>query len=194
MKKKKILIVVSVIAIIIIATIAFDVIKSLSEEGYAYYGDVWEPSPERALQKAAEQDSRTMKTLTPKIHFKKNVVDDIVSMTFLSQCDTLVTVTFVSNEDSLYSVYGWTEEYNLDNPTEFLLNGEPTQFILFPYENYNNKVFGWCYSTAKFTVDGATPTRETFSFSVNGKAYSIDFWMIEGYTSNGDATIEYLPN
>jgi len=190
---KKIVIVVSVIAIII-AAIAFACYKTLINDGYAYYGDVWEPSPERALQKEAERDSQTMETLTPKIHFKKFVVDDMVSMTFLSESDTLVTVTFVSNEDGLYSVYGWTEEYDLDDPKEFLLNGEPSQFILFPYEEHNNTVFGWCYSTAKFTVDGATPTRETFKFSANGKTYSIDFWMIEEHTSNGDAAIEYLPN
>lgn len=194
MEKKKILIVVLVIAIAIIAIIAFHVIKSISDEGYAYYGDVWETSPERALQKAADRDLQTKGTLTPKIHFKKIIVDDIVSMTFLSESDTLVTVTFVSNEDGLYSVYGWTEEYDLDDPTEFLINGESTQFILFPYEKHNNTVFGWCYTTAKFTVDGATPARETFSFSANEKTYSIDFWMIEGHTSNGDATIEYLPN
>lgn len=194
MKKKKILTVVSVIAIFIIAIIAFAVIKTLLNDGYAYYGDVWESSPERALQKATEQDFQTMETLTPKINFKKTVIDDIVLMTFLSESDTLVTVTFVSNEDGQYSVYGWTEEYDLDHPTEFLLSGEPNQLILFPYQEHNNIVLGWCYSTARFTVDGATPTRETFSFSANGKTYSIDFWMIEGHTSNGDAAIEYLPN
>ena len=194
MKNKKILIVVSVIATAIIAIIAFNVIKSLSDNGYAYYGDVWEISPERALQKAADRDLQTQATLTPKIHFKKIIVDDIVSMTFLSESDTLVTVTFVSNEDGLYSVYGWTEEYDLDNPGAFLINGESNQFILFPYKEHNNTVWGWCYTTAKFTVDGVTPTRETFSFSANEKTYSIDFWMIEGHTSNGDPTIEYLPN
>ena len=192
--KKKILIVVSIIAIIIIAIVAFDVVKSLINDGYAYYGDVWETSPERALQKAADRDLQTQGTLTPKIHFKKIVLDDIVSMTFLSESDTLVTVTFVSNEDGLYSVYGWTEEYDLDNPASFLINGESTQFILFPYEEHNNTIFGWCYTTAKFTVDGATPTRETFNFSIDGKAYSIDFWIIEEHTSNSDANIEYLPN
>lgn len=169
-------------------------IKTLLNNGYAYYGDVWASSPETALQKAADQDSQTMGTLTPKITFKQTVIDDILLMTFLSEADTLVTVTFVSNEDGQYSVSGWTEEYDLAHPTEFLLNGDPDQFILFPYQEHSNTILGWCYSSARFTVDGITPTRETFSFSVQGKTYSVDCWMIEERTSDGDIAIEYIPN
>lgn len=189
--KKKLLIVVSVVAMLIIA---FFVIKALLNDGYAYYGDVWASSPEIALQKAADQDSQTMETLTPKITFKQTVIDDILLMTFLSEADTLVTVTFVSNEDGKYSIYGWTEEYDLDHPTEFLLNGDPNQFILFPYQEHSNTVLGWCYSSARFTIDGITPTRETFSFSVQGKTYNVDCWMIEERSSDGDVAIEYIPN
>ena len=192
MEKKKILIVVSVIAIAIIAIFAFHVIKSLSDEGYAYYGDVWETSPERALQKAADRDLQTKGTLTPKIHFKKIIVDDIVSMTFLSESDTLVTVTFVSNEDGLYSVYGYTEEVFLDEPTEFLLNGDPDQFILFPYDQYNNTVWGWCYSNAKFKINGNIPKRETFEFAFQEKKWSIDFWWIDDMPPDTDIRIEYI--
>ena len=191
---KKSLIVVSVVATLFLAIIVFFVIKTLLSNGYAYYGDVWASSPEIALQKAAEQDSQTMETLTPQITFKKTVIDDILLMTFLSESDTLVTVTFVSNEDGQYSVSGWTEEYDLDHPTEFLLNGDPNQFILFPYQEHSNTVLGWCYSSARFTVDGITPTRETFSFSVEGKTYSVDCWIIEEHLSDGDIAIEYIPN
>ena len=190
--KKKLLIVVSVVAILFIAIIVSSVIKSLLNDGYAYYGDVWASSPEIALQKSADQDSQTMKTLTPKTTFKKIVIDDILLMTFLSESDTLVTVTFVTNEDEQYSVSGWTEEYDLDHPTEFLLSGESDQFILFPYQEHGDTVLGWCYSFAKFTVNGITPTRETFSFSEHGKTYSVDFWMIEGHVIDGDVDIEYI--
>ncbi len=190
---KKVRIIVLVAAILFIAIIVFSVIKTLLNDGYAYYGDVWEPSPERALQKAAEQDSETMQALTPQIIFEKTTLDDIVLMTFLSKNDTLVTVTFISNENEKYSVSGWTEEYDLDQPSEFLIDGNPNQFILFPYQRHNNIVFGWCYSTAQFTVNGISPTRKTFSFDLQGKTYSIDFWTVNGNSSNDDIFIEYFP-
>ena len=113
---------------------------------------------------------------------------------FLSQSDTLVTVTFVSNENDLYSVSGWTEESDLDHPSEFLMNGHPDQFILFPYQKHNNIVFGWCYTAAQFTVNGISPMRKTFSFDVKGKTYSIDFWTVNGHILDDDISIEYFPN
>ena len=192
--KKKILIVVSITAILLIAIIVFSVINTLLNDGYAFCGDVWESSPERALQKAAEQDSETMQTLIPKIIFEKATLDDILVMTFLSENDTLVTVTFVSNENDLYSVYGWTEEADLDNPSEFVINGHQDQFILFPYQKHNNIVFGWCYTTAQFTVNGSSPIRKTFSFDVQGKTYSIDFWTVNGNILDDNISIDYFPN
>lgn len=191
--EKKLLIVVSIVAILLIAIIVFSVIKTLLNDGYAYSGNVWESSPERALEKAAEQDSETMQTLTPQIIFDKTTLDDIVLMTFLSENDTLVTVTFVSNENDYYSVYGWTEEYDLAQPSEFLLDGSPNQFILFPYQKHNNVVFGWCYSTAQFTVNGISPTRKTFNFDLHGTMYSIDFWTVDGQISDDNIFIEYFP-
>ena len=148
-----------VVAILLVVIVAFFAVKALLNDGYAFWGDVWETSPEKALQKAAEQDLNTMQTLTPKIIFEKTTFDDIVLMTFLSQNETLVTVTFASNANDLYSVSGWTEEYDLAHPSEFLMDGNPDQWILFPYRRHDNTVFGWCYSTAQFTVNGISPTR-----------------------------------
>ena len=190
--KKKSLIVVSIISILLISIMVFTVIKDLLNKGYAYYGDGWQYSPEEALKIAADQDLETMQTLTPQIIFKTTTFDDIVLMTFLSKGDTLVSVTFVSNEKGQYHVRGWTEEYDLAHPSEFLIDGDPDQFILFPYKKHDNVVLGWCYSTARFTVNGISPERETFHFDAGGKAYSIDFWMIDEYVSNEDVSIQYL--
>ena len=95
--KKKSLIVVLVVALIFIAIIAFFVIKSLLTDGYAYYGNVWASSPEIALQKAADQDSQTMETLTPQITFNQTVIDNVLLMSFLSEADTLETKVTVTN-------------------------------------------------------------------------------------------------
>ncbi len=161
-----------------------------ADGGYAYYGDVWEDTPEKALQKASDRDLETLQILTPKIIFEKTTLDDIVLMMFLSKNDSLVIVTFVTNEKEQYSVYGWTEECDLDHPSEFLMDGNSDQFILFPYTKYNNTVVGWCYSTARFTVNGVSPERKTFVFDVQGTTYSIDFWTVESLDDS--ISIEYL--
>lgn len=190
MKKKAMVFL--VVAILLVVIVAFFAVKALLNDGYAFWGDVWETSPEKALQKAAEQDLNTMQTLTPKIIFEKTTFDDIVLMTFLSQDETLVTVTFASNANDLYSVSGWTEEYDLAHPSEFLMDGNPDQWILFPYRRHDNTVFGWCYSTAQFTVNGISPTRKTFNFDLQGMTYSIDFWTVSGQNSGDHISIEYL--
>lgn len=188
---KKARIIISILAILFVVLAVCVVLKDLWNDGWAYYGDVWQSSPEKALQQAADRDSETMQTLTPKIRFKELAIDDIIVMTFLSQNDTLVTVTLVSNEKNQYSVYGWTEEYDLDHPSNFLIDGDADQFILFPYEKYHNIVLGWCYSTAQFTVNGISPERETFTFDLQGKTYSIDFWTVNGQFSDDGISIEY---
>lgn len=184
--------IVLIIAILIVATMIFFVVKSVLNDGYAFCGDVWETSPEKALQKAAEQDLDTMQTLTPQIIFEKTTLDSIVLMTFLSENETLVTVTFVSDADGRFSVSGWTEEYDLAHPSEFLMDGNPDQFILFPYKKYDNLVLGWCYSTAQFMVNGISPTRKTFNFDLQGTTYSIDFWTVNVQNSDDDISIKYL--
>ena len=65
-----------VVAILLVVIVAFFAVKALLNDGYAFWGDVWETSPEKALQKAAEQDLNTMQTLTPKIIFEKTTFDD----------------------------------------------------------------------------------------------------------------------
>ena len=82
----------------------------------------------------------------------------------------------------------------LNDPTEFVLNGDSEQFILFPYKQYNSKVFGWSYSTASFTVNGITPNKETYVFSCQNKDRSLDFWWIDDVASDSEVLIEYINN
>ena len=121
-------------------------------------------------------------------------IDDIAIMTFVSKGDTLVTATFVTNKKGQYHFQGCTEEVLLNDPTEFVLNGDSEQFILFPYKQYNSKVFGWSYSTASFTVNGITPNKETYVFSCQNKDWSLDFWWIDDVASDAEVLIEYINN
>lgn len=125
---------------------------SLFEDGYLYVGDGWQDTPEKALELEADNTAETEQMLTIASLLDTRHIDDIAIMTFVSKGDTLVTATFVTNEEGQYHYHGCTEEVSLENPTSFVLNGNDEQFILFPYQQYNPKVFGWSYSTQRSTT------------------------------------------
>ncbi len=192
---KKVLIII-VVCLIIISGIK--VVYDLSEKGYSHSGDTWQDTPEKALMYRADSTTETLQTLTPKTMLNKVYIDDIVEMTFVSSGDTLVTVCFITNEKGQYSVYGYSEEIWLDSPSMFLLNGNPQQFdfdsdqfVLFPYNQYNTTIRGWCYTGYSFTVNGITPTKETYVFDCQGKSRSIDYWYIDNFPAETDVIIEY---
>ena len=192
---KKILVIIVVCLIIIIG---IKVVSDLSDEGYAHYGDTWQDTLEKALMQRADLTTETLQVLTPKTMLHTIYIDDIVEMAFVSIDDTLVTVTFVTNEKGQYSVYGYTEEVWLDSPVMFLLNGDPEQLnidsdqsILFPYNQYNTTIWGWCYSGYSFTINGITPSKETYVFDCQGKSWSIDYWYIDNFPVETDVIIEY---
>ena len=191
---KKILIIIVVCLIVIFGS---KVVYDLFDKGYSDFGDFW-PTPEKALMHRADSTLETLQTLTPKTMLNTVYIDDIVRMTFVSDSDTLVTVGFVTNEKGQYSVWGYTEEVCLESPAMFLMNGDPKQldfdsdqFILFPYNQHNNAVWGWCYSGYSFTVNGITPTKETYVFDCQGKTWSIDYCYIDNFPIETDVIIEY---
>ncbi len=189
--KKKVLLTISIILVIIVITVSIIVTKDLLNDGYAYYGDVWQDTPEKALIKSADMSSETMQTLTPELVLETRIVDDIVLMTFLSKSDTLVTASFVTNKNGQYCVEGWTEEIDLDNPTEFLMTGAPNQLILFPYYIHNTSIYGWCYSSAQFTINNVSPSRKSFTFEAQEKKRTIDFWIISDCSTIENVSINY---
>ena len=192
---KKVFIIIVVFLIIIKGV---KVVYDLYDKGYSHSGDVWQDTPEKALMQRADSTLETLQTLTPKTMLNTNYIDDIVKMAFVSVGDTLVTVTFVTNEKGQYSVLGYTEEVCLDSPAMFLMNGDPEQLnidsdqsIMFPYNKYNTTVWGWCYTGYSFTVNGITPTKETYIFDCQGKTWSIDYWQIDNFPVETDVLIEY---
>ena len=194
---KKVLL--SIVVFGIITIIGIKVVWDLSDKGFAHYGGAWQDSPERALLQEADNTIDSEQTLTIAHLLDTRDIEDITIMTFVSRGDTLVTVTFIKNEKGQYSVYGYTEEPCLTSPSMFLLNGDPEQlnfdskeFILFPYNQRKTTVWGWSCTNRSFTVNGITPSKETYVFDCQGKTWSIDFWSIEGVTSEADVQIEYV--
>ncbi len=181
-----------VIVLAIIVAIGVTVVRDLLNDGYAYYGDVWQDTPEKALAKEADMTAETLQTLTPKTILQTKRIDDIVEMTFVSIGDTLVSVTFVTNDKGQYCVYGYTEEVWLDDPRSFLMNGDPEQIIMSGYDHYNTTVFGWCYSSASFTVNGMVPSTQTYEFECQSKTWSINYWWIDDVPQDTEVSIEYV--
>lgn len=151
-------------------------VYDICEKEYISFGGAWYDTTEQALRKRADMTAESLRVLTPKTMLNKVYIDDIVEMAFVSNDDTLVTVTFVTNAKGQYRVYGYSEEIRLDDPSMFLLNGDPEQVILFANNQHNTTAWGWCYSGYSFTVNGITPQKETYTFECQGKTWSIDYW------------------
>ncbi len=182
----------TILAIALIISILCFSSCSLFEDGYLYVGDGWQDTPEKALAQAADDTLETEQMLTVVHLLDTRYIDDIAIMTFVSKGDTFVTATFVTNEKGQYHYHGCTEEALLDDPTEFVLNGNTEQFILFPYQQHNSTVFGWSYATALFTVNGRIPNKETHTFTCQDKEWSLDFWWFDDVPSNTEISIEYI--
>ena len=177
-----------IILITIVISIGI-VIVSINDYGFA--GDVWQDTPEEALLYEADKDIESKETLSIKTLLSRTEIDDITIMTFVSQIDTLITVTFVTNEDGLYSVYGYTEEVSLISPSEFVVTGDPAQFVLFPYRTYHDTIYGWCYSTVIPSVNGTTPVLESYEFEFQGNKWTLSYWYISDIDDTNNVNVSF---
>ena len=179
------------IAISILAAIVMIGGVILIKDGYLFVGDVWFDTVEEALNYAADNPTNDKRTLTVKELIDKRKIGDTVQIAFVSEDDSFVEVTCVTNEKGQYSVYGYTEEGPLESPSEFVLDGDKDQFILFPYFEHGSTVFGWCYSSVTPIVSGITPSFETFEFECQEKTWSLNFWWIDDFPTECEVEIKY---
>ena len=159
--------------------------------GYLYVGDGWQGSPEEALEIAAqnplERERLTVSRLLDTWH-----VDDMAYMLFISERETLIKADFVTNEKGQFHYHASSEEVLLDTPDTFVLNGDGEQFLLVSYSRYGTQVWGYKYSSVEMTVNGVAPEIKTYTFSCQGKEWSIDRWWIDGVRESDEINIEYL--
>ena len=178
-------------AIIFLTFVLLFVLVFSSCDGYLYIGDGWQDTPEKALKIAAEnpidKERLTVGTLLDTWY-----VDDMAFMLFVSKNDMLVKADFISDEKDRFHHHASSEEAMLDKPDTFILNGEADQFVLFPYSQYGNQVWGYKYSSVHITVNGLTPEVKTYTFSCQGHEWSIDRWCIDGIKENTEIHIEYV--
>lgn len=152
-----------------------------------YVGDVWQDTPEKALSHSGTEDP----TYTIKTMLKTIEIDDIVDMTFVNEADTLTSVSFVTNDKGQYCVSGSSEEVILSDPDTFVVNGDPDQFILFPYGTHHDTLYGWCYENVVPSVNGVTPTVEAYTFECQGEIWTLKFWWIDGIDNADDAEVSF---
>lgn len=178
------------VLLVLLATVA-GLILYLSRHGALFVGDVWQDTPEKALEMEADHTLETKSALSVRTLLDKREIGDLAIMTFVSESDTLVTVTFATNDRGQYCVSGYSEEESLDDPTSFVLNGRNGPSILFPYAKSGSTVYGWCESSVLFTVNGIAPSTKTCRFECQGKTRSLNFWWISDFPSDSEPSVEY---
>lgn len=191
MKKNSGKIIVGILLVFLISALVLGGV-SLCRDGFLYVGDVWQNTPELALAIAADSPLPGIKERYTVVRVLETwQTDDTLYMVYISGGDTLVHVTLVTNRKGQYCVHNSTEEGPLDSPSEFVLNGDPEQYILFPYTCNGTMVCGWCYTEASFTVNGRVPSRRTHIVECQGQIWSLDFWWLEDVPEDDEITLSY---
>lgn len=183
--KKSILMFVSIILIILF---------TCSCEGI-FIGDGWQDTPEKALAIAKEDavlDDESVYSVANLLDSWD--IDDKAYMLYISEADTLVEAFFVKNEKGQYHFQGYSEEVEFNSPDSFILNGDSEQFVLSAYNKEGTYVWGYKFSSVDITVNGIAPKIETYTFSAQGKEWSIDRWYLDGVNENDEINIKIVKN
>ncbi|MBQ9805998.1 MAG: hypothetical protein IJW49_05780 [Clostridia bacterium] len=144
-----------------------------------YTGDGWQNTPEKALAIEADINLDNLQRLTPTTVLDEFQIGDKVYLLFVSQGESLVQASFVTNEEGQYHYEGDTEEIAIGDPDTMILNGDREQFILFDHFKDETHVWGYKYSSVEITVNGTTPQTKSYTFTCNGKEWSVDRWWLE---------------
>jgi len=165
--------------------------------GYIYVGDGWQNTPEEALSIArSSSTSNEYGIYSVKQMIDTYYISDMAIMYYVSQNETFVEASFVTNSSGQFHFHGYTEEYNLEEPVSFVLNGDPEQWIMYSYFQVNDEgtVFGWKYSTApSVLVNNKETQSKEYNFECNGKSYCLDYWWCDNIQEE-EITISYDTN
>ncbi len=183
MKKSKILpVVIVILSIIVLGIIGISiVISDLLNDGYAYYGE-WYATPEEAISKGMQGTLLEPRTILDTIYLEGET-----RVVYVSDADEFVLASCVSNEDGEWYCNGSTEEEDLSNPIQFVLNGDDNQMLLFTYFETMNGigVYGFKYTDTKpLLVNGQEPETKTYTFTMGGREWSIDYWWLADIDTN----------
>ena len=160
---------------------------SLLEDGYLYFGDGWQDTPQLALKKEAESSTiDEERVLTVDYLLDTFYMDDMAFMLYVSANETLVSAYFVKNDEGQYHFHAYGEDYLLANPTF----SERESFAAASYSQNGTRTYGYKYSVTQIKVNGAEPKTKTYTFTYEGIEYSIDYWWIDGIDESEEIIIE----
>lgn len=160
---------------------------TLFEDGYLYIGNGWQDTPTKALA-IEEDDPFVGETLTVFTLLDTWYIDDMAFMLFVSEDDQLVEAQFVTNDEGQYHYHG----YSCGSPDSFVLYEDGEHSLLDMCMQYGTVVYGYKYSTENITVNGTTPERKTYTFTCQGKEWSIDRWWVSDIADDAEVRIEYI--
>ena len=156
--------------------------------------DKWKDTPQEALADEAEFSTidedgiLEIDQLLDIFYFK-----DTAEMLYVSEADTLVACTFWRNDNEQFCVAGYSSEDPLDDPHYFVISDDPDQWIGQPYTCLNDEgiVYGYKYSSVQLFVNDVPVYTKTYTFSLGGKEWSIDYWWAENveFDKNGDCSV-----
>lgn len=192
MKTRTKVIIITLPLLLLAILIGIGVYKFIND-GYLYIGG-WESTPEKALDVARSGIDEDRETV--KIHLDTLYFDDYSVVFYVSARDTLCRATMIQNDKGKWHHMGSSEESDLDNPTSFIMNGDPEQTIwsLFGFDDSANKVFGWKYSYApEVLVNGIPTEKKIYKIEIDGKDRSVDYWWCidQSLVSREDIVLTY---
>ena len=157
-----------------------------------YVGNGWQDTPEKALAIEADMNADNLQRLTPKLILDEFQMNEKTYMLFVSEGDTLVQASFDTNEEGQYHYEGDTEESAIGDPDTMILNGDSEQFILFDYFKDETHVWGYKFSSVDITVNGIVPQIKSYTFTCDGKEWSVDRWCLDVTDENVEIDIQAM--
>lgn len=190
--------------LVVIASVIGYVACQIHLDGY-YFAGSGSSTPEAALKKEAWNAIPPMdEVLTIKTHLDTLYLEDYLASSLLnsailfyvSERDTICRAHIFQSKRGKWYFVSYSEESDLDNPTSFIMNGDPEQTIwsLFGFDDSANKVFGWKYSYApEVLVNGIPTEKKTYKIEIDGKDRSVDYWWCidQSLVSREDIVLTY---
>lgn len=174
MANKKIRIALIVVLVCLVLFGIGKIIKDLFSDGYAYYGDGWQKTPEEAITKGYEDSELRPKNIIDVIY-----KDEQAIVVYIAENDSFVKATCVTNDDKEWHLQGSTEEADLSKPINFVLTGQETQQLPFAFfvNGSDIGIYGFKYTDTKpLLVNGHEVKTKTYTFNIADNAWSIDLW------------------
>lgn len=160
---------------------------------FVFPDDKWQDTPQKALSICADAPMEEEGVLEIEQLLDIFYFEDTVTMLYISKAKTLVACTFWRNDKGKFALAGYSNEDSLDDPHYFVISDEMDQLIgqvCIPLID-EKIVYGFKYSSVQVWVNDAPVQAKTYTFNLQGKDWSIDYWWAENveFDENGNCNV-----